>query len=109
TTPGWGDVLQLVRRYDRARGGKQEFNGLWIHPIEGMQNHTFAVERQAADTVTVKDREVKLDRYRVKARGDDFAAWADPDGRVVRVQGLAPKAAPVVLEGYEDATKGLKP
>jgi len=109
TTTGWGEVLQLVRRYDAARGGKQEFSGLWIHPVEGMLNQTFTVERQAADTITLKDKEVKLDRYRVKARGGDFAAWADADGRVVRVEGLAPKSAPVVLEGYEGATKGLRP
>lgn len=109
TTTGWGDVLQLVRRYDGAKGGKQEFGGLWIHPVQGLQNETFTVERQAAVTVTVKDKEVKLDRYRMKVRGGDFAAWADPEGRVVRVQGLAAKSAPVVLEGYEDATKGLRP
>jgi hypothetical protein len=109
TSPGWAEVLQLVRRYDAAKGGKQEFAGLWIHPVQGLQKETWTVQRQAADAVTVKDKDVKLDRYRMKLRGGDYAVWADPEGRVVRVQGLAANSAPVVLEGYEDATKGLKP
>ena len=82
-------MLQLVRRYDAAKGGKQEFAGLSIDPVQGFQKQTFTAERQAADTVTVKDKEVKLDRYRLKLRGGDYAAWADGEGRVVRVQGLA--------------------
>ena len=49
------------------------------------------------------------DRFRLKIRGSDYTAWVDGDGRMVRVQGLAPKAVPVVLEGFEDATRGLKP
>jgi hypothetical protein len=109
TAPDWSDALQLVRRYDGPKGGKQEFAGLWIHPVDGMQRHTYTVERQAADTVTVKDKEVKLDRYRVKLRGGEYAVWADGEGHVIRLQGVAAKAVPVVLEGYEDATKGLKP
>jgi hypothetical protein len=107
--PDWTDVLQVVRRYDAAKGGKQEFAGMSIGPMEGFQKQTFTAERLAADTVTVKDKEVKLDRFRLKLRGGDYTAWADADGRVVRVQGLAAKAVPVVLEGFEDATRGLKP
>ena len=105
----WADALPLVRRYDGAKGGKQEVAGLWIDPVQGLQKQTFTAERQSSVTVTVKDKEIKLDRYRLKLRGGEYAAWADPDGRVVRVQGLAAKAVPVVLEGFEDATRGLKP
>ena len=76
-----------------------------IDPAQGLEKHTFTAERQPADTVTVKDKEMKLDRFRLKLRGGDYAAWADGEGRVVRVQGLAPKAVPVVLEGFEDATR----
>jgi hypothetical protein len=108
-SPEWTDALQLVRRYDGAKGGKQEFAGLSLDPVQGLQKQTFTAERQAADTVTVKDKELKLDRYRLQLRGGEYAAWADGEGRVVRVQGLAPKAVPVVLEGFEDATRGLKP
>jgi hypothetical protein len=107
--PDWADVLQLLRRYDTVKGGKQELSGVSLDPAQGLQNRTFTLERQPADTVTVKDKEVKLDRYRIKLRGGDFAAWVDAEGRVVRVQGSAAKSVPVVLEGFEDATRGLKP
>jgi YD repeat-containing protein len=109
TGPEWIDALQLIRRYDGAKGGKQEFAGLSLEPAQGLQKQTFSAERQEADTVMVKEKELKLDRYRLKLRGGDYAAWADAEGRVVRVQGLAAKAVPVVLEGFEDATRGLKP
>jgi hypothetical protein len=109
TGPDWTDVLQLVRRYDAAKGGKQQIAGLSLDPVHGVQKQTFTAERQTADTVTVKDKAVKLERYRLKLRGGDYTAWADGEGRVVRVHGLAAKAVPVVLEGFEDATRGLKP
>lgn len=109
TAPDWSDVFQLVRRYDGPKGGKQEFPGVWIHPVQGLQQkHTYTVELKDPDTITLKDKEVKLDRYRVKLRGGDYTVWTHGE-RVVRLQGLAAKAVPVVLEGYEDATKGLKP
>jgi hypothetical protein len=109
TAPDWTDVFQLVRRYDAAKGGKQEFAGLWFHPVQGLETQTFTIERQGQDAVTVKSMEVKLTRYRIKLRSGDCAAWADGEGRVLRLQPLAAKATPVVLEGFEDATKGLKP
>jgi hypothetical protein len=107
--PQWTDALQLVRRYDVAKGGKQDVVGLALDPVQGLQKQTYTVERQAADKVTVKDNEMKLDRFRIKQRGGELAAWVDGDGRVVRVQVVAPKAAPVVLDGFEDATRELKP
>lgn len=107
--PDWTDVLAVLRRYDAAKGGKQQFAGVSIDPTQGFEKRTFTAERQAADTVTVKDKEMKLNRFRLKVRGGDYTAWADGEGRVVRVQGLAPKSVPVILEGFEDATRGLKP
>ncbi len=109
TGPEWADVLQVVRRYDGAKGGKQELAGLSLDPVQGLQKQAVSAERQATDAVTLKDKELKLERYRLKLPGGDYAAWADGEGRVVRVQGLVPKAVPVVLEGFEDATRGLKP
>jgi hypothetical protein len=109
TGPEWTDALQVVHRYDAAKGGKQEFAGVWIDPVQGLQKQTFGAERQPADTVTVKDKETKLDRFKLKLRGGDYTAWADGDGRVVRVQGLAAKSLPVVLDGFEEATRALKP
>ncbi len=105
----WTAALVFVPLYDAARGGKQEWSGLWLDPVQGLQTPTYTVERQGDDTVTVKDKAVKLSRYRIKLRDGTAAVWADGDGRVVRVQPLAAKATPVVLEGFEDATKGLRP
>jgi len=34
---------------------------------------------------------------------------ADGDGRVIKVQMLAPAAPPLVLEGFEEAARGLTP
>ena len=107
--PDWVGTLTLLRRYDTTKGGKQELAGFWIDPVQGLEKQTYTIERKASETVMVKDKEVKLDRYRIKLRGGEHTAWIDPEGRVVRVQGLAPKAVPIVLEGFEDATKGLKP
>jgi len=107
--PDWTGAVALLRRYDAAKGGKQDFAGFWIDPVQGLEKQTYTVERKATDTVTVKDKEVKLDRYRIKLHGGEYTAWADPDGRLVRIQGLAPKAVPIVLEGFEDTTKGLRP
>jgi len=107
--PDWLGTLTLLRRYDTTKGGKQEFAGFWIDPVQGLEKQTYTIERKASETVTVKDKEVKLDRYRIKLRGGEYTAWADLEGRVVRVQALAPKAVPIVLDGFEDATRGLKP
>ncbi|HEX5270915.1 MAG TPA: hypothetical protein VFW33_10525, partial [Gemmataceae bacterium] len=107
--PDWADVLQVVRRYDGAKGGKQEIAGFSIDPVQGFQKQKFTAETLPPVTIAVKDKEMKLDRYRLKVRGGDYAAWADGDGRVVRLQGVARGAVPVVLDGFEDATRGLKP
>ena len=108
TAPDWSDVFQLVRRYDARKGGKQEFPGLWFHPTEPLKTPTFRVERLGADTVTVKDKEVKLDRYQVQLRSGPYLAWATPDGRVCKISPPGARAVPVVLEGFEEATRNLK-
>ena len=78
--PEWTAALQLLPLYDSTRGGKQKVPGLWIDPVQGLQTHTFAVERQAAETVTVKDKLLKVVRYRMKLRVAEAAAWADGTG-----------------------------
>jgi hypothetical protein len=104
TAPGWAEVLQLVRRYDARKGGRQEFAGLWVHPAERTQAVTFAVERLGADKLTVKDQEVTLRRYQMRLRGGDHLVWVDEAGRVVKVQPPG-KGPPVVLEGFEETIK----
>jgi hypothetical protein len=111
TAPDWSDVFQLVRRYNAGKGGKQKFSGVWIHPVKGLQTLTFSVERLGTNTVTVREKEketqVKLDRYRMKLRSGDYLVWADPSGRVVKLQPADDKGPPVVLEGFQRATEGL--
>jgi hypothetical protein len=108
TAPDWSDIFELLRRYDMKKGGKQEFPGLWIHPTRPHLLLTFSVERLGDDPVKVKDREEKLGRYRVGLRSASYLVWARTDGRVCKILPAGAKAVPVVLEGYEQATRALK-
>ena len=107
TAPDWSDIFALVRRYDASRGGKQEFPGLWIHPRKPLLTLTFTIERAGTDRVTVKDRPVELTRYRVHLRSGDYLVWARPDGVVCKLIAQSAGAVPVVLEGYQEATRNL--
>jgi len=69
---------------------------------------TFTIERLGQDTVTVGERKLSLDRYRVRLRSGDYLVWADATGRTVRLYPAGKPAAFVVLEGFEDATRELK-
>jgi hypothetical protein len=108
SAPDWSDVFTLVRRYDATRGGKQEFAGLWFHPTLPHQILTFTIEREGADKVMVKDKPVELTRYQVHLRSGDYVVWALPDGVVCKLMAREAKAVPVVLDGYEEATRNLK-
>src|SRR5262249_18394293 len=107
SAPDWSDVFQLVHRYNASKGGKQQFNGLWLHPTHGMLTPTFAIERQDTETVKYRDAPLKLDRYRVWLRRGEYHVWADKNGLVVKLQPVGAKPTPVVLEGYEEATRDL--
>src|SRR5262249_6113883 len=107
SAPDWSDIFQLVRRYDSAKGGKQEFNGLWFHPVNGMLPQAFTIERHDSETVKDRDMELKLARYRVRLRSGEYHVWADKTGRVLKLQPVGAKTMPVVLEGYEDVTREL--
>jgi hypothetical protein len=109
TAPDWSDIFQLVRNYDRRRGGKQTVPGLWIHPSKPHQLIDFTIDRTGEDALMLKDRKLRVDRYRITLRSGDYTAWADQAGLVYK---LAPARKPdefVVLEGYEDATRNLTP
>jgi hypothetical protein len=108
TDPDWGGVFQLVRRYDAKKGGKQEFASFWFHPAQAYQTATFTVERVGEDRITVSDKSLSLDRYQVQLRGGACLVWADADGKVCKVLPQKKGAAPLVLEGVEDATKDLR-
>ena len=108
TAPDWSDVIQLVTRYDAKKGGKQEFGGVWFHPVEKWQFLKFAIERTGEDKITLKDREIKLYRNEINLRSGGYRTWSDADGRVVRIVPLGQGGMPIVLEGYEEATHELK-
>lgn len=57
--------------------------------------------------MTVKDKTVELTRYRIQLRSGDYLVWARPDGTVCKLIAKGAKAVPVVLEGYEEATRNL--
>jgi hypothetical protein len=107
TAPDWTDIFELVRRYDGKKAGKQEFAGLWIHPVQPTRQLTFTVERVGKDTAQVEGREVPLDRYAIRLRSGDYLAWGDRTGRVVRLIPAGKPAAAVVLEGFAEATRAL--
>jgi hypothetical protein len=107
TAPDWSDVFDLARRYDAKRGGKQEVAGLWFHPTRPHLLLTFTVEKVGVDVVTLAGKEQQLDRFQVRLRSGGYRVWAR-GGQVVRVLPAGAKAVPVVLEGYEEATRGLK-
>jgi hypothetical protein len=113
SAPDWTDTFLLCRRYDRKKGGKQTFPGLWIHPVEASQQLTFSIERQGAATIEHAGKQLKLDRYTIWLRGNSsYAAWADSAGRMIKLTPLPTKADAtnwLVLSGYEKSASGLAP
>jgi hypothetical protein len=108
SAPDWSDIFELVPRYDRVKKGKQSFAGLWFHPSQPPLTPTFTVEHTGTDAVTRKGKEEALERFEVRIRASTNRVWAKPDGVVVKILPAGQRAVPVVLEGYEEATRGLK-
>jgi hypothetical protein len=112
SAPDWTDVFLLCRRYDRKRQGKQEFPALWVHPTQPPQRLTFTIERQGSDVIEHDGKKVELGRYAIRIRNNSsYLAWADAEGRMVRLIALPHKdaRAGLTLEGYEKAAAGLRP
>lgn len=108
TEGDWSGVLQLVRHFDAKKAAKtQEFPGIWLHPSEEPRASTVSIERVGNDTITRNERSIPLDRFRVKLRGGEYLVWADASGMVCKIVPLDRKGPPVVLKGYEEATKEL--
>jgi acyl-coenzyme A thioesterase PaaI-like protein len=108
TAPDWSDIFQVIRRYDRAKGGKQKFAGLWIHPVQPVRQLTFTVDAEKDETIEVDGKKLALRRYRVVLRSGAYLVWADRAGRVYRLMPPGKPAAAVILEGHEKATAGLR-
>jgi hypothetical protein len=106
SAPDWSDVFQLVRLYDAKKGGEQQFAGVWIHPDNPSQELTFTITNEDVETVKVKDKDVRLGRYKVQLRSGEYVVWADAAKRVVKLSAIGPKAKPIVLEGFEELLTG---
>jgi hypothetical protein len=108
TAPDWSDIFLLVQRYDAKKGGKQDFVGLWIHPVKETLKLSFSIEHQGTTSITVKERKIALDQYRITLRSGAYLVWADESRTVYKLISANGKG-PVFLEGFEDATKDLLP
>lgn len=108
SAPDWTDIFVLCRRYDDAKGGKQEFPGLWFHPTQKTLTPTFTIEKKGTDTIKLNDAEQKLTRFEIRLRASTNTVWRREDGLVVKILPAGDKATPVILQGYEKATSGLK-
>jgi hypothetical protein len=113
SAPDWTDTFLLCRRYDRTKGGKQSFPGLWIHPEQAGQSLTFAIERTGQDTIEHAGKKLTLDRHTIWLRGNStYAAWADARGKMIKLVPLPSKEKAtnwLILEGYEESAAGLRP
>jgi hypothetical protein len=113
SAPDWTDTFLLCRHYDRRRGGRQSFAGLWIQPTQAAQRLPFTIERDGTDRIEKDGKALELDRFTIRIRGPNpYVAWADARGKMVRLIPLPyQESAPggLVLEGYDEATKRLRP
>lgn len=110
SAPDWSDTFLLARGYDRKKGGKQEFPGLWIHPSQPTQVLRFSIEKVGSDTIVHEGKKIELDRCEIRIRGNSgYAAWIDATGRLIRLLPLTAKEGGMVLEGFEQSAARLKP
>jgi hypothetical protein len=108
TAPDWSDIIQLVTRYDVKKGGKQAFSGIWFHPEQSPMTLVFTVERIAQDKIKLMEQEITVHRHQIHLRGGDYLAWSDDEGRIVKILPRSQSSMPIVLEGYEEATRDLR-
>ena len=104
TAPDWSDIFQLVRRYDGKKGGRQEFTGLWIHPVRDHLVLKFRIERVGETVIRAAGRKIALNEYRIRLRSGDYLAWADADRRVYK---LFPAGQPKAVQ-LDDSSVGAQ-
>jgi hypothetical protein len=113
SAPDWTDTFMLCRKYDRSKGGKQEFPALWLHPKQKSLALTFSIERVAQDAIEHEGKKTMLDRFAIRIRNNSaYAAWADGDGTMIKLVPLPFRAEAtnwLVREGYEKSAAGLRP
>jgi hypothetical protein len=107
TAPDWSDILLVLRRYSYKQGGKQQFAGLWFHPVKPPRGLTFVVEELGKDTITAGDKKLTLGRYRVQLRSGAYLVWADGEGKVLKLMPPGQPQGAVILKGQEKSTTRL--
>ena len=103
SAPDWSDVFRIGRRWNPSGPARQDFAGLWIHPLQPAQRLTFNAERAGVDVLDG----VRLERVSIRLRGNSpYVAWIDPAGRLIKLVSLpfTPGSAVLVLEGREVST-----
>ena len=113
SAPDWTDTFLLCRCYDRHKGGKQEFPGLWIHPEQKAQLLNFSIERVGQQAIEHDGKKQELGRYFIRIRNNSqYVAWANDQGRMIKLMSFPFKdnaGTEMVLEGYEKSASTLRP
>jgi hypothetical protein len=107
TAPDWSDIWIAMARYDQKKGGKQEFAGLWFHPVKPALSLTFTVEPLGHDTILSAGQKLKLGRFRVHLRSGNYLVWASAQGQVYKLMPPGQPKSAVILKGHEQATLAL--
>ena len=90
SAPDWADTFRICRLWKRSVRGRQDFPGLWIHPVQPAQRLTFTAERIGSDG--------KLDQLSIRLRGNSaYVAWVDEGGRMIKLASLPVKEGSTVL------------
>ena len=90
SAPDWADTFRICRLWKRSVRGRQEFPGLWIHPVQPAQRLTFTAERIGSDG--------NLDQLSIRLRGNSaYVAWVDEAGRMIKLTALPVKEGSTVL------------
>ena len=109
SAPDWTDAFSLMRRYDVAAGGEQEFAGLWIHPTRDPLRLTFRVQHLGVDAVQQQGAAHQLDRLLITLRGgSQYIGWRDKQHRLIRLMSASSTEPAIVLEGWEVVTAHLR-
>jgi hypothetical protein len=112
SAPDWTDTFRICRLWSAARGGRQEFPGLWIHPEKPAQRLTFTAELSGSDMIESSAGKLSLERLSIRLRGNSaYVAWVDPAGRMIKLASrpFGNGSTVLVLEGFEDSASALRP
>ena len=93
-------LSQIVRVYDKGKGGKQTF---WIFALPGGQIEA-SLDKTGTEERTVSGQDVRFVKYLYALGGVDIAIWTDEAGKVF-LASVPAQGAHYVREGYESLMK----